>query len=192
MAEVARNTGGVTFDFRTEPPMKEFQFRVSRFTEGISDWTTALSACGQLFQRHMGMQFETEGEASGEGWDELSPAYKEWKDANFPGEPIGVLYGYLRSSMTGGGGYSENIGKTSADYGMSPTSLAIEYGADFAEDRPVIRMTPEWGREYQKVMHQWLIAEERNTMSGGAGVGEAVRLGGIAGNVKNVDWAGAG
>ena len=188
MAEVARNTGGVTFDFRTEPPMKEFQFRINEFSKGISDWSTALSACGKLFQKHMGMQFETEGAASGEPWDDLSPAYAEWKEANVPGQPIGVLYGALRSSMTGGGGYSENIGKTSADYGMSPDSPAAEYGEHFDELRPVIRMTPEWGREYQKVMHQWLIAEERNTMSGGAGVAETVRLGGVTGSVQSVDW----
>ena len=183
MAGVSRSNSGVTFDLRTDPPMKEFQFRVNRFAKGIEDWSPVLRAFGELFKRQMVEQFETTGAASGSEWAQLSPAYAVWKQAHYSGHKIGVLTGAMRSSMTGGGGYSEHFTRTVGDYGMSTSSLAAGYGKYFAGKRPVIRMTPRWGTQYQKVTHQWLVAEERNSMGiGGSGVAGAVRLGGVVGS----------
>lgn len=176
------------FDFRSVPPLKEFQFRVNRFADGISDFRTMFSALGELFKREMGEQFETEGSASGSGWKELTLPYATWKQAHYPGRKIGVLTGALRTSMTGGGGYSEQITKTEASWGMSASSLAKPYGKYFAKIRPVIRMTSKWGRDWQKVTHTWLVAEERSAFgSGGSGVAGSVRAGGGGvGNVRGV------
>jgi phage gpG-like protein len=33
-------------------------------------------------------QFDTEGAAGGQKWAPLSPAYREWKEIHYPGEPI--------------------------------------------------------------------------------------------------------
>jgi hypothetical protein len=169
---------GVTFDIRMDPPLKEFQFRVSRFTKGISDWSSCLRAFGELFKRQMGEQFETEGAISGGRWQVLKDTYKAWKEVHYPGNKIGVLTGALRSAMTGGGGYSEHITMTTGDYGMSDTSSAAPYGGYFTEKRPVIRMTARQGTSYQKVAHQWLIAEARGLTGAGAGIAGDVRMGG--------------
>jgi hypothetical protein len=73
---------------------------------------------------------------------------------------------------------------------MSADSPAAEYGEYFHEERPVIRMTADWGREYQKVIHAWLVAEERGSMGiGGANIGEMVRLGGVTPNLEHLDWS---
>jgi len=182
-----RTVGGVTeFDLRTIPPLKDFQFRIDEFNKGITDWTVPLTACGELFRRQMMEVFTSEGGASGEQWEDLSEPYATWKEENYPGMPIGVLTGALMESMTGGEGWSQNIEKTRADYGMSPDSDAADYGAAFAEVRPVIRMRPEWGESYRRVVQTWLVANERGSMGiGGAGVPGMVRRGGIA----NIDWS---
>jgi len=120
--------------------------------------------------------------------DEMRAEWAAWKAAHNFGRKIGVYKGDLRSSMTGGGGYSEHITKTKGDYGMSSSSKAAPYGAHFAAKRPVVRLQAKHGREYQKVTHTWLVAEERGAFgSGGAGVAEAVRLGGVTGSVQSID-----
>jgi hypothetical protein len=169
---------GVTFDVRMTPPLKEFQFRVSRFTKGIEDWSSCLRAFGEVFKRQMGEQFETEGAITGSRWKALKDTYKAWKEAKFPGNKIGVLSGALRSAMTGGGGYSEHITRATGDYGMSASSAAAPYGHYFSDVRPVIRMQARQGTQYQKVAHQWLIAEARGLTGAGAGIANDVRMGG--------------
>ena len=186
-----RINAGVTFDLRTIPPLKEFQFRVSRFTKGIEDWSPALRGYGELFKRQMGEQFATAGAISGRSWATTEKAYTDWKWAKFHTRMVGVRTRALLSSMTGGGGYSEIITKTAGSYGMSTSSEAAPYGQFFSETRPVIRMTPLWGRQYQRVTHQWLVAEMRSSMGiGGAGLAGVVKAGGGFGNLKNVDLRG--
>jgi len=176
MANVTRQNAGVTFDLRTEPPLKEFQYRIDRFTEGISDWSTFFQGLGVWFKARMGETFGSEGSASGGKWADLTPAYAAWKQEHYPGRPIGVLTGALRASMTGGSGYSETITKTIASFGMSDSSKAKPYGAHFSERRPVLRMPAKWGRETQKLTHEWLIAEARGSMHiGGSGFAGVVR-----------------
>jgi hypothetical protein len=132
-------------------------------------------ALGVWFKARMAEQFGTEGAASGGKWADLTEAYAKWKDEHYPGRPIGVLTGALRSSMIGGPGYSQTISKTFASYGMSEASPAIAYGKHFAARRPVIRMTPGWGRDTQKLVHTWLVAEERASMGiGGASLAGTV------------------
>ena len=191
MAEVTRSAGGVEFDFRMDPPLKEFNFRVNRFTSGIEDWSGMLRSVGELFKRHMGEQFETEGKAGGKPWAKNEPSYAEWKatQSRNRSHKVGVLTGALRASMTGGGGYSERITKTRGDFGMSTSSKAAPYGEYFDYVRKVIRLQPRHGRDYQKVTHQWLIAEERSAFgSGGTSVPGLVRGGGVT--RKDIDLRG--
>ena len=170
MAEVSRKAGGVEFDLRTIPPLKEFQFRVSRFTKGVGDFTTYFEGLGVWFKARMGDVFGSEGKASGSRWPDLTEAYAKWKQEHYPGRPIGVLTGALRASMTGGEGYSQTVHKMGASFGMSDSSRAVPYGAHFSGRRPVIRMKPEWGRQTQKMAHEWLVGLERESMGmGGAG-----------------------
>jgi hypothetical protein len=65
MAEVKKTSGGVTFDLRTIPPLKEFEFHVKRFTARVSDFSHYFEGLGIWFRARMGEQFGTEGRASG-------------------------------------------------------------------------------------------------------------------------------
>lgn len=182
MAEVRRTDRGVTFDLRIDPPLKEFNFRISRFTDGISDWSGVLRSFGELFKRQMGEQFETEGKAGGRPWAKNEPAYALWKATKSArrSRKVGVLTGALRSSMTGGGGYSEHITKMRGDFGMSASSEAAPYGAHFDYVRKVIRLQAKHGRAYQKIAHVWLVAEERAAFgSGGSALPGSIALGGV-------------
>jgi hypothetical protein len=153
---------GVQFNFAVDPPLKEFNFAVNRFAMGISDYTSLFGALSLTFQMEMREQFASEGGASGERWAQLSPAYKAWKEEKYPGQPIGVLSGALRESMTGGTGYSETITPMVAEFGEDPGADAAEYGPYFAARRPVMRMTTGWGRAWQKVTHEWVVSEARD------------------------------
>lgn len=192
MATVSRQSAGVTFDLRTDPPLKEFQFQIDRFEKGISDWSPALRVCGELFKRQMGEQFATAGAASGKPWKANQKVYSDWKFARYGTRMVGVRTRALMSSMTGGGGYSEHITKTAGDFGMSSSSKALPYGAEFSKIRTVIRVTPRWGTQHQEAMHAWLVHEERYAMGSGSGsVAESVRLGGIRFRApENVDLRG--
>jgi hypothetical protein len=192
MATVSRQSAGVQFDLRTIPPLKQFQFNIDKFVKGISDWGPALRVCGELFKRQMGEQFSTGGAASGKPWKENKQSYSDWKFAHYGTRMVGVRTRALMASMTGGGGYSETIGKTSGSFGMSESSPAKPYGAEFSKIRPVIRVTPRWGTQHQQAIHAWVLNEERYAMGSGSGaVAESVRLGGIRFRApQNVDLRG--
>lgn len=176
MAKVTSDSGGITFDLRTEPPLKQFEFNIKRFTAGISDFTPYFEGLGVWFKARMGDVFGSEGAASGPRWADLTPAYAAWKQEHYPGRPIGVLTGALRSSLTGGSGYSQIVHKKDASFGMSESSPAKSYGKYFSERRPVLRMPAKWGTQTQKLAHEWLVAEHRGSMGiGGKGLAGVVR-----------------
>lgn len=182
MAGVSQGPGGTTFDFSVEPPLKEFNFRLSRFVDSVNDFSSCLRACGELFKRQMVEVFSTEGAAGGGKWKPLTPTYAAWKAEHFPGRPIGVCTSALRNSMIGGGGYTEKISQFQGEFGMSDNSLAAPYGKHFAKLRPVLRLKAKHGREYQKIVHTWLVTEMNAAMgssAAGGAVASAVRQGGV-------------
>jgi hypothetical protein len=186
MATAPPGKSGITFDLRMDPPIKELNFKITRFTEGVTDFRGLWSALAELFKREMGEQFETEGSISGGRWAPLTEPYKKWKQEHYPGRKIGVLTGALRSSMTGGGGWSQTITKRAASFGMSSSSQARPYASAFDERRKVIRITSRQGRDWQKVTHTWLVAEQRNAFgTGGSGLAGVVRGGGATGRIPS-------
>jgi len=149
------------FDLHTDPPIEGMRFALDRAADNVSDFSTLLEGFGDIFKGHMRQQFGSEGAWGAGGWAELSPAYDIWKRENYPGRPIGVLSGALRSSMTGGSGYDEKIGHDEASYGMSAGSAAAPYGKYFAGGgrgpaRPVVKWGSAQSRDYQKFAHEWL------------------------------------
>lgn len=165
------------FDLSFLPPLKEFHFAVDRFAEDIEDFGDLFRTWAGLFQKEMGEQFETQGAASGDPWDDLTPDYKRRKEdlVGFV-YPIGVLHGFLRATMTGNQGWYESINKRSAAFGMGENSRAAKYGPHFAERRPVIRMTPGWGRDWQKSAHGWLV--DVSAQDWGGAIPKHMRTGG--------------
>jgi hypothetical protein len=164
-----------TVQFDWDPPLKEFHFQLSRFGEGISDFSPLFAETGQLFKADMAAQFVTQGETSGDEWAPLSPAYAAWKAKKFPGRTIGWLTGALMQSMTGGAGYTEIITPLTAEFGEADGAAATAYahyfdeGTDKMPARPVLRFGPAWGVAFQHAAATWVREEAHH--SGLIGVG---------------------
>ena len=158
MATGSKPTATLRFDF--DPPLKEFHFELSRFGQGLSDFTPLWLTLGGLFRQEMAAQFATEGDAGGEHWapygGETAPAYELWKAKNYPGRTIGWLTGALMESMTGGPGYSEEFTPFIAKFGQADGAAAAEYGPYFNDGtdkmpaRPLLNFTPQQGLIWQK------------------------------------------
>lgn len=96
---------------------------LSRFGDRIVDLSPFFRNVSDQLEGAIREQFETEGQRSG-GWAPLSPRYAEWKEANYPGQPIMVLTGRLRESLVGGGESSiREVSRDQLKWGSS-----IEYG----------------------------------------------------------------
>ena len=178
MPTISPGERGVRFEFRTDPPLEKFGYEIGRFAQSIDDWRGLLRTFSPLFQRHMAEQFETEGAATGGRWAAVDPDYARRKQRSGHGTKIGVYSGQLRSSMTGGGGYSAEVGRHEGSFGMSAASRALPYGRYFAERRPVVRISRRQLHEYLELTKQWVIAEARKAGVGNESLPEAIRLGG--------------
>lgn len=66
------------------------------------DATQAWEAIAERFLTAERRQFDSEGAYGSGGWSPLSPAYAAWKQRHHPGQPILVLTGELRASLTEG------------------------------------------------------------------------------------------
>jgi phage gpG-like protein len=157
--------------FTTDPPLSHLAFQVDRFADEIADLRPLMELFGDVFRSQMTQQFASEGRHGSGGWAALSPAYEKWKREHYPGRPIGVLTGSLRSAMTGGDGYSEQIGTTTASFGMDASSPATPYGKYFDARRPVIRIPQSAVGEWRKACHEWLVAATRSHPIGKPPVG---------------------
>ena len=73
---------------------------IQRFTEGIADYRPIWPVIADDFYAMEKGQFRSEGEEGGKRWQELSPAYAAWKQAQYPGKPILERTGDLVKSLT--------------------------------------------------------------------------------------------
>lgn len=178
MASISQGERGIRFTFETDPPIKNLGYELGRYANEIGDWSGLLKTFSPLYQRHMAEAFETEGAATGARWAAVDPEYARRKRASGHGSKIGVYSGALRSSQTGGGGFSAEIGKNKGSFGMSTSSKALPYGRYFAEKRPVIRISKRQVREYLDLTKQWTVAEARKAGIGNQELATSIPLGG--------------
>jgi hypothetical protein len=178
MAAITQGERGIRFTFTTDPPIKNLGYELGRYAKGIDDWSGLLKTFSPLYQRHMAEQFETEGAATGSRWASVDSAYAERKKATGHGSKIGVYSGALRSSQTGGAGFSAEITRHGGSFGMSATSKATSYGKYFAAKRPVVRISKRQIKEYLDLTKQWTITQAREAGIGNASLAAAIPLGG--------------
>lgn len=89
---------------------ERFNWAFDTLGKQIADWRPAWPEIEQVFYRIELEQFESEGARGGQKWQELSPAYKKWKERHFPGRPILMRTGRLKRSLSViGAGGSDSI-----------------------------------------------------------------------------------
>ena len=103
--------------------------------------------------------FNAEGARGGDKWVALSPAYKVWKDAHFPGRPILYRTGALRQSLINKGGdhifEPDRMGMT---WGSSvPYAKYHQTGTRTMPSRPPIRfLKKEDGERIMKLLQEYI------------------------------------
>lgn len=126
-----------------------------RLTQIISDFRSIWPNVATEFYAIEADQFGSEGEKGASGkWAPLSPAYKKWKDAHFPGEPLLQLTHTLVDSLTD----PEALG---AIYRLEADEMTVgskvEYATAHQKTRPLISFTTEDKRRIQKSIQAGLV-----------------------------------
>lgn len=81
----------------------KLDYAIGSISDQIDDWREVWPEVELVFYRATLDQFRTEGARGGERWKPLSDSYRKWKELKYPGQPILVLTGRLRRSLTATG-----------------------------------------------------------------------------------------
>lgn len=136
------------FRFVWDPPIGDIAIGVEGWADLLSDFTEFFVRVVEVVRRHLGKQFDTEGAYTGERWQELSEAYADWKETAFPGRPILVLTGALRSAAVEGGPGSLEVVRprqmaVGVDSAVLPYARYHQSGMGVPA-RPIMRLTPKF------------------------------------------------
>lgn len=119
-------------------------------------------------------QFDTEGAAGGQRWTPLSPVYEEYKERNFPGQPLLQVSGDLIASLTDpeAAGAILQPREDELIIGTSvPYAIYHQRGTRKMPKRPPLSFSEEQKRRMQKAIQAGLVrfvreagfaVEERN------------------------------
>ena len=127
----------------------EGQKELARFFEvaqGILvDFESIFKLWGDDFRHTMHGVFASEGAYEGRSaWEQLSPQYKQWKDAMAPGQPILVLTGEMRASLTQEGhpDHIYNYNDREMEIGTSDEKAQFhQHGTSRMPQRKVLELT---------------------------------------------------
>ena len=146
--------GGVRFTLEMEPDAKNIDLAFSRWSSLMDDWGPTFADVVRLFQMHERQHFDTHGKSTGRKFRKLSEPYRKWKEKNYPGRPILVLRGTLRTALVRGGRGTDGIRKitsNSLEVGIDPSSQTAVYARAHSEGkrrggtmpkRPPVRYDP--------------------------------------------------
>ena len=144
--------GGFRFTLEMEPDAKNIDMGFSKWANLIDNWGPAFGDVVRLFQAHEKQHFETEGRSTGRKFRKLSENYRKWKSKAYPGRPILVLRGTLRTALVKGGQGTDGIRRVTRDslvVGIDPNSRTAVYarahsrGQGRLPKRPPVRYDPQ-------------------------------------------------
>lgn len=126
------------------------------------DMSEPLARVGELLLEHIGIQFATEG---GEGmtghWMPLTPVYRAWKEAHFPGAPILVRTGAMRAAALDPTDVDVSPRRMVYEIPGQPGEIAFfhQIGAGHLPARPIVSLTMADKREMvDRTFSEWINA----------------------------------
>ncbi len=136
---------------------------LSRFGEGVQDFTPVWEEMRQDFAVVEEEQFATLGARGGSPWPALSPNYAAWKEKNFPGRPLMQLTGTMWGQLAVGTGLDVVI--TPRSLLMTPTvpyALWHQKGTTYGLPiRKVIDLTEEDKRNWVRMLYNYVYDKAR-------------------------------
>lgn len=131
----------------------------NRLEEIISDFRSIWPDVAAEFYAIEREQFDSEGAVGASGkWLPLSPAYKEWKEAHYPGQPIERLENTLFESLT-------DPEALDAIFRPGKDELVIGTRTPYARrqhrTRPLISLSESQKRRLTKAIQRGLVAFTR-------------------------------
>jgi hypothetical protein len=148
------------------------------YADEVADMTEPLARMGEHIRAAVGEQFATEGGRAG-GWVQLSPGYAAWKDEHFPGRPIGVLTGGMRSAALSPDAVTVTpqllryeIDGKNADRALNSPGDAGERAVWFQTGegrmpiREIVRLLATDKRQLERYFAEWLNSLRRGLIGG--------------------------
>ena len=136
-----------------------YLLQLEQFQEHLSDAEPMFRALAAQVAKANREQFDKQGAYYGALWAPLSPAYAAWKAKKYPGQPLMVLTGELRSSLTERPfGIEEITGsRMVVGTGLSYASYH-QRGTDTLPARPLIGMNPRKDlKKFSSALHDWVV-----------------------------------
>lgn len=130
------------------------------------DLTVPLTEIGVRLIRSIGVQFATEGAWAGSPWRPLTDKYAAWKEQHYPGRPILVASGAMRSSMLNPGRGLRILPTRLLYSPESDVAIYHQEGTDRMVARPMVELPLVELHEFDRIFVRWLRGLERGPMWG--------------------------
>lgn len=140
---------------------EELRLGFSRFVDEIKDFGPAFEDIVRLLEQSIVPEiFAQEGARIGESWPALSPAYAAWKGKHYPGRPLLVRTGEMKSSLIGKTGHSiRRKTATSFEYGTNlPYGIFHQLGGQRIPRRKFLGLAADDRIAMGKIMHKYAVA----------------------------------
>lgn len=141
------------------PGGEKFERGFYAMSKAVADMSPVMDRIGDDIRHGVLEQFMTQGSAKlGHPWAPLSPAYAKWKDARYPGMPILVASGEMRSSLLNPSAITTSPSSVRYD----PASGIWEFhqtGTKHMPQRKPVVVTPGDRRQWDRYFAEWLAAE---------------------------------
>ena len=175
---------GDGFTITMEPGGLKLLRGMEKWAALIQDASEAWPPVTNLIHRHNMRTFRTRGAGTGDGrkWVRLSPRYRARKARDFPGRPILVRTGALRSALTGGSGSRVRKTKKTLTVGASGEQAEIgtyhQLGTAYMPARPPIKFDPRikpgtLPYVVAQILQAMIVAKRRKALGAAAGIIDA-------------------
>jgi hypothetical protein len=141
------------------PGQPALSVALSRYSDFMTNFTVFWTDYFvPLWYAHMVFQYTSQGADTGPAWPALTARYAAWKMKHFPGQPIGVLTGATRESLTHPTA-AHSILTITKDAFIAGTDLPypifLQLGTSRMRARPPMRVTPDFMTQVGKALQEF-------------------------------------